>query len=282
MSSIETMAKLGPPRFIEVDGVRIRYVRSGADVSGPPLLLLSPFPESLYAYEHVWAELSQAAMLVAMDLPGFGQSEGRPDLMTPQAMGTFVTRAVAALGLPRVHAIGPDVGTSALLFAANERPDMFESLVVGSGATDVAWTASGLKDIIDAPSTDAFASTDGADYAMDIIGKRVHNQPTDSVLDDYRVSYAGDRAVEAMAYLRAYPSSLPLLHTVLPGVATPVLSIWGADDPVVLPRSAEVLDRMLPHARSVVLDCGHAVWHDRPKEYSTAVVEWIDGGYRRS
>jgi pimeloyl-ACP methyl ester carboxylesterase len=50
---------------------------------------------------------------VALDRPGFGQSEGRAELMTPQAIGTFVTKALAALGLRRVHAIGPDVGTSA-------------------------------------------------------------------------------------------------------------------------------------------------------------------------
>jgi hypothetical protein len=39
--------------------------------------------------------------------------------MSPRAMGDFIPEILAALGLDRVHAIGPDVGTSALLFAAN-------------------------------------------------------------------------------------------------------------------------------------------------------------------
>jgi pimeloyl-ACP methyl ester carboxylesterase len=28
-----------------------------------------------------------------------------------------------------------------------------------------------------------------------------------------------------------------------------------------------------------VLDSGHFVWHDRPKEYAAAVLDWINGGY---
>jgi pimeloyl-ACP methyl ester carboxylesterase len=276
---MEGMADLGAPLFMDVESVRIRYVRSSGRDGATPVLLVSPFPESLYAYAEIWADLSRAAPLVALDLPGFGQSESRPELMTPEAMGTFVTKALAALALQRVHAIGPDVGTSALLFAASQKPDLFESLVVGSGGTDVAHTGAGLKDVILAPSIDGFAAIDGADYAAGVIDQRARTKPAPYVLDDYRASYAGSRAVEAMAYLRAYPTSLPLLQEALPRIQTPVLSIWGAHDPIVLPESAHVLDQALPHTRSVVLDSGHFVWHDRPKEYATIVLDWINGGY---
>jgi pimeloyl-ACP methyl ester carboxylesterase len=200
--------------------------------------------------------------------------------MSSQAMGSFVAKVLATLGLQRVHAIGPDVGTSALLFAASQKPDLFESLVVGSGGTDVALTGAGLKDIILAPSTDSFAKMDGADFAAGVIEKRVQHKPAPFVMNDYRASYSGSRAVEAMAYLRAYPTYLPLLQAALPGIGAPVLSIWGAHDPIVLPESAEVLDRALPHTRSLVLDSGHFVWHDRPNEYAAAILDWINGGYK--
>ena len=274
-----SMADLGTPLFIDVEGLRIRYVRSPGGDRKTPVLLVSPFPESLYAYDDIWAHLSQAAPLVALDLPGFGQSEGRPELMTSQAMGTFVTKALAALGLRRVHAIGPDVGTSALLFAASQKPEMFESLVVGSGGTDVARTGS-LKDIIFAASTARFEAIDGADYADAVINQRARNKPAPYVLNDYRESYAGRRAVEALAYIRAYLTYLPLLQAALPSILTPVLSIWGAHDPIVLADSAEILDQALPHTRSVVLDSGHFVWHDRPKEYAEIVLDWIVDGYQ--
>jgi pimeloyl-ACP methyl ester carboxylesterase len=238
---MDSMADVGAPLFIEVENVRIRYVSSSIGGQRTPIVLLSPFPESLYAFDEIWADLAQAAPLVALDLPGFGHSEGRPELMTPQAMGTFVTKALPAVGLRRVHAIGPDVGTSALLFAASQKPDLFESLVVGSGGTDVAHTGAGLKDIILAPSTDSFAAIDGADFAAAVIDQRVQNKPATYVLNDYRASYSGSRAVEAMAYLRAYPTYLPLLQEALPGIHTPVLSIGARVIPSCCPRVRKYL-----------------------------------------
>jgi pimeloyl-ACP methyl ester carboxylesterase len=276
--STEPMASLGAPTFIKADGLRIRYLRG----TGPPdttIVLLSPFPESLYAYQRIWADLSAVASLVALDLPGFGQSQSRPELMTPQAMGGFLTNVLPVLGLRRVHAIGPDVGTSALLFAAKEDPDLFISLIVGSGGTDVERTGAGLKAVIEAPSTDAFATIDGADYVSGVMEQRVLNKPSGDLLDDYRASYRGRRAIEAMEYLRSYSTSLPLLQAALPDIQTPVLSIWGAHDPIVLPDSADVLDRALPRTRSIVIDSGHFVWHDRPKEYAAAVSEWVLAGH---
>jgi pimeloyl-ACP methyl ester carboxylesterase len=273
------MADLGAPLFIDTDGIRIRYVRSSGGDGKTPVLLVSPFPESLYAYDDIWADLSQAAPLVALDLPGFGQSESRPELMNSQAMGTFLTKILAGLGLRRVHAIGPDVGTSALLFAARQAPDMFESLVVGSGGTDVERTGS-LKDIIFAASTASFEAINGGEYAATVLDKRAQSQPASFVLNDYRESYAGGRLVEAITYIRAYATYLPVLQAELPSIVTPVLSIWGAHDPIVLPASAEILDQALPHTRSVVLDSGHFVWHDHPQEYAHILLDWINDGYK--
>src|SRR5882724_3424304 len=76
------------PQFASVDGLRVRYAES-EPVDGSSILLLNPWPESLYAWEALWPRLSAQARLVAVDLPGFGQSEGREDLYAPRAMGEF-------------------------------------------------------------------------------------------------------------------------------------------------------------------------------------------------
>ena len=82
------------PQFQTIDGLKIRY----ADTGGPhdsTLLLTSPWPESLYAFAPIWATLAQHARLFAVDLPGFGASERRDDLLSPRAMGGFLARLVA-------------------------------------------------------------------------------------------------------------------------------------------------------------------------------------------
>lgn len=265
--------------FIEVDGLKLRILR-GKGRPGIPVMLTSPWPESLYAFERIWPTLAASAPLVALDLPGFGRSEGRADVMSPKAMGDFLPKVIDALGFDRIHAVGPDVGTSALLFAARSHPDLFESLVVGSGATDAALTTGGLKEIIGAPSTSPFEGGSGEDFATGAIDRMMKNKPDAWVLDDYRASSSGRRFIEAMAYVRAYPGDLLELRGALSGIRTPVLSIWGSEDPIVPTTNADVLSRALPRTRSILLDAGHFVWEDRADEYAAAVLDWIRGGYR--
>ncbi|MGF6603059.1 pimeloyl-ACP methyl ester carboxylesterase [Paraburkholderia sp. GAS448] len=118
-------------------------------------------------------------------------------------MGDFIPRILTALGLDRVHAVAPDVGTSAFLFAANAHPDLFESLVVGSGATDAALTAGVLKDIIDAPTTAAFEQSSGEAFATGAIDLMMRIKSDPQALKDYQASSAGRRFIDAMTYVRA-------------------------------------------------------------------------------
>ena len=66
----------------------------------------------------------------AVDLPGFGGSERRADLLSPRGMGGFMTTLIAEAGLGRPHIIAPDVGTSAALFAAAAHPERIASVIV--------------------------------------------------------------------------------------------------------------------------------------------------------
>jgi pimeloyl-ACP methyl ester carboxylesterase len=78
------------PLFRVCDGVRVRFADNKADASAVTVLMLSPWPESLWAYRRIWDRVSAVARVVAIDLPGFGHSDGRPELIAPDAMGTFL------------------------------------------------------------------------------------------------------------------------------------------------------------------------------------------------
>jgi len=47
-------------------------------------------------------------LAMAIDLPGFGHSERRNELLTSSAMGEFVANVVEQFGLRRPYAVGPD------------------------------------------------------------------------------------------------------------------------------------------------------------------------------
>src|SRR5581483_3991142 len=96
------------PKFVSVNGLRIRYAETISS-SERTILLTSPWPESIYAYAPIWSDLARDARLVAVDLPGFGRSERRSDLVSARAMGGFLVRLIERLGLCHPHLVGPDV-----------------------------------------------------------------------------------------------------------------------------------------------------------------------------
>jgi pimeloyl-ACP methyl ester carboxylesterase len=87
------------PEFRTIDGLRIRYADSGGSRE-PTLLLTSPWPESVFAFTSMWRTLAEHARLFAVDLPGFGASERRADLLSPRAMGGFLARLPPPTGTP--------------------------------------------------------------------------------------------------------------------------------------------------------------------------------------
>lgn len=273
-----SLPHIGQVTTARIDGLQIRYAHSGKS-DRVPVLLTSPWPESIYAFRGVLPEIETLNPLILLDLPGFGRSESRPDVMSPEGMGVFIVKMAQHFGISRMHAIGPDVGTLALLFAAARNPDLFESLVVGSGATSPDLTAGELKDLIASPPG-AFAEADGGDIGAGFVSQSAAQETPPAVLEDYRLSSAGRRFEEATQFVRAYPRDLPRLKALLPNIQTPVLILAGKNDPIVPPANGQLLADHLPHCRYTLLEGGHLIWEDAAADYAAHVASWLGGGYR--
>jgi pimeloyl-ACP methyl ester carboxylesterase len=261
-----------------IDGLSIRFAES--EQRDDHALLLSPWPESLFAFEPTWPRLAEHTHVVAIDLPGFGRSERRNDLMSPRAMGEFIVRVADAFGLERPHVVGPDIGTGASLFAAALHPGRFRSLVVGSGGSAFPLQLGGvLKDWVEAPDLEPYRRIDGRQVVATAIASLERYTPTDAAREDYLLSYEGERFAESMRYVRTYPTNLPVLRDLLPTIRTPVQIIAGRRDPVVPPVNAEYLHERLPESKLDIIDAGHFTWEDSADEYAALVTSWWGGGY---
>jgi pimeloyl-ACP methyl ester carboxylesterase len=263
-----------PPQFQTIDGVKVRCADSGGSQE-QVVLLTSPWPESLYAFTPMWATLADHARLFAVDLPGFGASERREDLLSPRAMGGFLARLVAEADLGRVHVVAPDVGTSAALFAAAAHPERFASVIVGTGGAAVPLDlGEPLASWVLDPDLDKYRRMDPRMIVDTAVGTIAGGIP-DAIRDDYRACYEGDRFAESMRYVRSYPDELPQLAELLPQIATPVTLINGRHDPVVPLSNAEFLDARLPNSRLRIIDAGHFVWEEAPAAYAAIVLDSI-------
>jgi pimeloyl-ACP methyl ester carboxylesterase len=259
-----------------IDGVKIRYARSGT--GSERVVLFSPWPESIFAFAPVWAGLTRQFQVLAIDLPGFGQSEARDDLFAPRAMGQFIAKAIDAFGYTSAHAVGLDIGAPSTLFAASARPELFRSLIVGAGASTHPLVAEGvLRSMIEAPVLPPLnASEVVGGFLASIRGYSVPGY----VRDDYLASYEGDRLTRSASLVRAYPKDLAALAPRLASITVPVSIIVGRNDPYGLVRDAELLRQQLPHARLDVLEAGHCVWEERAPEFESIVTQWVSGGFR--
>jgi len=254
--------------------VRIRYADSGGS-PGPTVVLTSPWPESVYAFAPMWVSLAEHARLFAIDLPGFGASERRDDLLSPRAMGEFLAQLIVEADLGTPHIVAPDVGTSAALFAAAAHPERIATVIVGTGGAAVPMQlGEPLASWVLDPDLDKYRRMDpraivGA--ALDTIAGGV----PDAVRADYLACYGADRFVESMRYVRRYPEELPALAELLPHITTPVTIINGRHDRVVPLSNAEFLDERLPTSRLVVVETGHFVWEEAPAEYASIILDSI-------
>ncbi|MFZ0048734.1 MAG: alpha/beta hydrolase [Streptosporangiaceae bacterium] len=258
-----------------VDGLKVRYADSG-EADGPVILCTSPWPESLFAFRHVWPVLSQAARLIAVDLPGFGHSEGRAEVLTPSAMAVFLGGFIGELSLGPIHLVAPDVGESAALFLAARQPDFIRSLVTGGGAAAYPLEVGGtLAEIIAAPGTEVFEQQD----VRATIGATVEPvAPRDlepDIWTDYVSAYEDGRFAESTRYVRSYPEQLRLLRDLLPGIDVPVHVFAAAGDPLVPVSNGSYLADRIPGSVLTILAAGHFAWEEIPDQFAALVADWV-------
>jgi pimeloyl-ACP methyl ester carboxylesterase len=264
----------------EADSVKIRFAEAGQGGS-ETVVLTSPWPESVLAFRKVWDRLAERFHLVAIDLPGFGQSERQLDLLSPSAMGGFLVQLVKEWDLGPVHFVAPDVGTPAALSAAANDPELVRSLAIGGGAISVPLQVGGnLKDIVEAPDLEGFRQIDSKEILGPVYDAIPGGAPPPDVRDDYLGSYAGDRFVESARFVRTYPTELPKLAEKLSGIETPVQIVCGRDDPLVPMANQEFLHEKLPNNRMDLLPAGHFAWEEVPDLYGDVLVRWLSAGYR--
>src|SRR6478752_971860 len=85
-----------PIRYIDVNGVKVRYLKTG---SGPTLLLLHTLRTQLDIFQKVIPQLAREFTVYAVDYPGHGWSEIPKADYTPEFFARFTGGFLEALGI---------------------------------------------------------------------------------------------------------------------------------------------------------------------------------------
>ncbi|WJV44709.1 alpha/beta fold hydrolase [Streptomyces flavofungini] len=106
--------------FADVDGVRMHYVTGG---SGPPVVLLHGWPQTWYGWRPIMPELAEHHTVYAVDLPGLGDSTGRPTGYDKATLARYVHKLIAGrLGVDDARVVGHDLGAAVAFQYASQFP----------------------------------------------------------------------------------------------------------------------------------------------------------------
>lgn len=95
-------------RFIEAAGIRFHFLESG---KGPTIVLIAGFPESCYAWRHVIPLLAKHYKVIAIDLPGQGDSDKPADGYDTKSTAKRVYALLDKLGETNYVFVGHDIGS---------------------------------------------------------------------------------------------------------------------------------------------------------------------------
>ena len=268
--------------FRVCDGVRVRYADTRAE-SATTLLLLAPWPESLWAFRRIWNRVSEVGRVVAIDMPGFGHSDGRPELIAPDTSGAFLARLIDEWGLGAPHVVGPDVGTASALFLAANDPERVTSLSIGGGAVRFPLESGGaLKAVIEASSLEDVRALDARTNISQAVEAGAGADSEPEVHEDYVSAYDLGRFAESARFVRHYPELNPVLGELLPTIRTPTQILAGKNDDLVPWSNNQYLADLLPNSEIHSLDAGHFAWEQAAEEYGRLVADWVGGRYQRA
>lgn len=271
-------------RMVTTRRHRISTMEAG---QGPPLLVLHGLGATKGSFLPTLAGLADDFRVVAMDLPGFGDSD-KPigAAYDPPFFARAVTDLLDALELDRAHVAGNSLGGRIGLELGLRAPGRVGRLVLL--APSLAWRRSrpwapllrlvrpelGLVQLAPRPVVQGIVhrlipgATDGW---------------TAAGVDEFLRAYltpAGRAAFYAAArhiYLDE-PHGDQGFWTRLRTLEPEALFIWGRRDTLVPAAFARHVADVLPQAEQLELDCGHVPQVERPAQTHAAMARFLRGG----
>jgi len=258
-------------QFVEVNGIRTRYARKGV-ADGTPVLFIHGFGGDLDNWLFNIDAVGEKAPVVALDLPGHGQSAIHLPGASLAAMAVFVADFMDAVGVERAHLVGHSMGAAiAAKLALTDAPRVASLTLIGSA---------GLGSEINADYTDGFASAPSRRELKPLLemlfadASLVSRQMVDDVLKYKRLDGVTELLTELGHALfgGGRQSEQPAREL---GTAPQVLVIWGRDDRIIPAAHAS----NAPQGASVeVFDgAGHMVQMERASDVNRLILGHIAG-----
>lgn len=257
---------------LRIPGFDIAYLEGG---KGEPLVLLHGIGADKDHFTRVAAHLTQHFQIIALDLPGFGDSSRQPAAQYGIREQTERVHAIVrTLGLQRFLLGGSSMGGHIASCYARTYPDDVSALwlLAPAGATSVeptevheTYRRSG-RALLFAETVEDFPNV------LELVFSKAPWLP--SSLHHVQA----ERSVRDCALHTRILGEImegPPLEELLEGLQTPALVVWGSEDRVLNPSAGATLHGLLPRSELVVLPgIGHLPMLEVPRECARGLVRF--------
>ncbi len=271
-------------RWVTVAGRPVNTVELG---SGPAIAFIHGLSGRWPNWLEQLAALSGRHRVIAMDLPGFGDS---PMPSQPISMGLYaeiLAGLLDELGAEHPALVGNSMGGLIASELAIARPELVERLVLVSSA--------GISTQREPTAAMRFTALSGLDRALaagagfvaarsDDIARRRRLRNTGLSLVVRHPGRLGPAIASELIRGAGKPGLLGALESMLADdlrsrlgqIACPTLVVWGERDRMLTVRDAEVFASLIPDARLVIFeDTGHMAMLERPAAFNALLEEFL-------
>ena len=242
--------------ILEAGAQRARVLDRG---QGPTVVVLHGWGGRIESMHPVIECLAPSFRVVAIDLPGFGDSPAPNGVWGTPDYAAFVRDLLAGMEIERAHFVGHSFGAKVSLYLAAVHADLVDKLVL-----------SGSPGIKVAPSLQArfkkVASTSARVAGhLGPPGKKLKQAVYDRIAsDDYKQS-------GPLRPILVKVVNEDLGH-LLGRIRASTLLVWGSDDDAVPLEAARKMEKYIPDAGLVVFEgAGHFAYLDQPQHFCRVV-----------
>lgn len=231
-----------------VDNIRINYEQKG---SGDLIVLLHGWGSNIKLFSNLIDLLSKKYTVVAMDMPGFGESQEPPSAWCVDDYVDFVIKFLADYDAKQVMLLGHSFG-GRVIIKLNSRKDLpftvSKVILVDSAG------------ILPPKSNKKSWRTRKYKMGKAFLSTKIMRKLAPNALEKLRVKYGSADYVAASPLMRQVLVKVVNedLEPLLPNIKCPTLLIWGVNDTATPLSDGEKMEKLIPDAGLVKLEnAGH-------------------------
>ena len=252
---------------MEVNGMPIALLESNPDKGYPAVVMLHGFAASKENWIRFARHLTDQFHVVAIDLPGHGDSVKGPALSydIDDQVG-YLKPIFEQMDLQRFHMIGNSMGGAISALYASRHPDQVKSLFLIDPAGIYAYESELVACIIN--NDNPLLVEEKADFdrlmAFAMEKRPFIPWPVKSVMAERMIAR---KELNKKIFADNRTNHDYYFKSELKQITAPTKILWGREDRVISWRNASVFDRLIPDSEKEILDgIGHAPMIEVPEK----------------